>query len=356
MRNVLVIGTFMPPSRGHEYLIEFARNFAASTNDRVSGWQQVKPIKILINSRECEPINGLARFHALQSRFPNDSVYHYTKDVPQNPSEHPDFWNYWKELIQTTTGIQKGDIIVASEKYGVELANVLECEFIPCDVERQFHAISGTTIRHDILGHYDDIMDTMKPYFQFTTTFFGAESTGKSTCSKNTAAKMSAYETVGAKRIPEWAREYLEICGPEVTDHRMDMIVDGQYAAQMAAKKMSRTPFIIQDTDLLSTLGYYKIFCNGVYPEKVKDLFLKSKSDLYVVMPSENPFEQDILRYGGNVRESTDQFWIDLLEEFGCEYIKMPFMDKADQAMMVCEEILKRWDARHLEVAEFIRT
>jgi hypothetical protein len=32
------------------------------------------------------------------------------------------------------------------------------------------------------------------------------------------------------------------------------------------------------------------------------------------------PFEKDILRYGGNKRESKTQFWIDLLDEFGLNY------------------------------------
>lgn len=355
MRNVLVIGTFMPLTRGHEYLIEFARSFVETTNNiGLDGYQR---LKILINTRDCEPIDGEARFLALQDRFPYDSVYRYHGDVPQNPFEHPDFWNFWKDLIIQHTYIQKGDIIVASEDYGAKLAEILECEFIPCDIERQFHKISGTTVRRDLLRHFDELMDTMKPHFQFKATFFGAESTGKTTCSKNTTTHLNTFDTYRyAKRIPEWAREYLEKCGPEVTDHRMDMIVDGQYAAQATASKLSKFPFLIQDTDLLSTLGYYKIFCNGVYPEKVERLFKKTKSDLYIVMPSDNPFEQDILRYGGNVRESKDQFWIDLLEEFGCEYIVMPFDTPEKQAFRASEEIWDRWHAKFDKVADFVRT
>jgi len=147
-------------------------------------------------------------------------------------------------------------------------------------------------------------------------TIFGAESCGKTTASRYIAGELDAY------LVPEWARGYLETVGPELTEHKMLNIARGQFAAQMVPKKAADKLFIVQDTDLLSTIGYYRILGWKV-PMELLTMFAITKADLYVLMDSNIPFEADILRYGGDKRESTDQFWIDLLEEFDCNYVVM---------------------------------
>jgi hypothetical protein len=60
--------------------------------------------------------------------------------------------------------------------------------------------------------------------------------------------------------VPEWAREYLETVGPEVTQEKMRDIVEGQYALQKTAANLYNKPFVFQDTDLYSTLGYHRLW------------------------------------------------------------------------------------------------
>jgi nicotinamide riboside kinase len=96
----------------------------------------------------------------------------------------------------------------------------------------------------------------------------------------------------------------------------MDDIVYGQYAAQLAVAQLPGKPFIFQDTDLLSTLGYYRIY-GGKQNPQLASLISKTPSDLYIVMNSRIPFTADVLRYGGDRRESSDEFWIEILREHG---------------------------------------
>jgi len=168
--NILVLMTALPPTRGHGYLIDFAYAIANQIG---------ADVEILINTRDCEPFVE-DRVDAVKSYF-GKPVHHYHGEVPQNPSEHPDFWGIWKGLIRSTTNNKPDDIVIASEHYGAKLAEVLECRFIPCDIGREVINISGTRVRQNPLMYFDQILPTMQPYFRKTVTFFGQESVGKTT-------------------------------------------------------------------------------------------------------------------------------------------------------------------------------
>ena len=83
----LLLGKFLPPHRGHVYLGEFARHF-------------VDELTIVVGTIPSEPIPGELRFRWMSELFPTVQVVHLDKDLPQEPSEHPDFWNIWtRELL-----------------------------------------------------------------------------------------------------------------------------------------------------------------------------------------------------------------------------------------------------------------
>ena len=77
----------------------------------------------------------------------------------------------------------------------------------------------------------------------------------------------------------------------------------------------------IQDTDLFSTVGYWELWDKDSMPQELLESARLRKSDLYVILSSDIPFEPDPLRYGGTVRETTDQYWIDLCEREGLPYV-----------------------------------
>lgn len=321
----LVLMTALPPTYGHKALIDFARNFMVQIGGKV---------EVILNSRSIEPLDGRIRWQALDDQYQDDYnvwIRHCNEDsVPQNPSDHPDFWNIWKTLIEKNVD-QKVTHVFTSETYGIELAKTLDATFIPFDIDRTMVEIKATRVRNDPLDNFDYMLPGIQDHYRKTITLFGPESCGKTTL---TNASFFDWEAV---KVPEWARTYLELVGPEITDEKMLNIVYGQYAAQMVAKTITGKPFIVQDTDLLSTLGYYKLW-KGSWPSVVEDLFMQSKSDLYVLMNDKIPFTPDPLRYGGDHRETNNQFWIDLLEQFDCNYYVVSNEVMALQSMEIKEK------------------
>src|SRR5690606_33017292 len=102
----LVLGKFLPPHRGHQFLIDFARRYA-------------ERLTVLVCTLERDPIPGHLRFEWVRRMCPDESirVVHVTDDVPQTPEEHPDFWSIWRDLIQRYAP-GRLDYFFASEDYG----------------------------------------------------------------------------------------------------------------------------------------------------------------------------------------------------------------------------------------------
>ena len=205
-------------------------------------------------------------------------------------------------------------------------------------------------MRKDTYLKFDAIAPAFQEYLRRTVTLFGAES-----CGKTTMAYLLSQNGNG-HFVPEWAREYLETVGTEITDDAMQTICEGQYASQMAAKKLIDKAFIFQDTDLYSTLGYYRLWNNAKIPDMLNYWANTTKSDLYIVMNDKIPFEPDPLRYGGTVRESTMDFWIDILKEFNCNYYVVKSTNKYKQYEEVVKVVIDLFDDFVKPLREFKRT
>ena len=82
-----ILGKFMPPHQGHIW----ACNTAA---------QLVDELTVLVCSLDIEPIDGQKRFAWMQDLLPNAKVIHFTDDVPQEPDDHPEFWDIWRDICQ----------------------------------------------------------------------------------------------------------------------------------------------------------------------------------------------------------------------------------------------------------------
>ena len=69
-------------------------------------------------------------------------------------------------------------------------------------------------------------------------------------------------------------------------------------------------------------MGYWDLFKDqvGPWPDALWLDANTYRSDLYLITPSNITFERDPLRYGGDERQSSDEFWIKLCEEFDLPY------------------------------------
>lgn len=316
----LVLGTMLVPTIGHEHLISFAANF-------------VDHAHVIISTRSGEPTRFIDRVEGLYGA-PNVYFYEHADDAaPQNPTGENDakFWAYWKRVVDTLV-LERIDYVFASEPYGAQVAESLGADFIPVDIAREVVPVKGTTVRKDLFKQQDAIATGFKDLLRLNVVLFGAESCGKTTMARRLSKHFHG------TYVPEWARPYLETVGPQVTEYKLAMIVNGQYASERAAEQLD-TIITFKDSDLRTTKGFYEY--NGITkPEQLQWMLDDYPNDLYIVMNTSIPFTPDQLRYGVTKRETDTEFWIKQLEEDTCEYYVVQATDPDEQFEEVCEVIL----------------
>lgn len=299
----------MPPTTGHLQLVQFASKLP------------VDEVVVVLSTQAHEPFAS-ERVTALRQAVRNCGltnvwVQQYHKTLPQDPAT-PGFWDLWRELM-LGFGVDQADYIVASEAYGQQVAEVCGAQFMPYDIGRHLNPAKATPVRDDPLAHIRDIVPEFRRYIRPRITIFGAESTGKTTLSRLLAQKLDA------TWLFEYARPYLEQTVNEITVRSMTAIWNGQSALQRQADDISAKPYIIQDTDLFSTVGYWQFphwqADLGVCPERLVDEARQLQSDLYIITKSNIPFESDPLRYGGDQREGSDDYWIELCQRYELPYV-----------------------------------
>lgn len=343
MSDAIVLMTCLIPTVGHNQLISFASNLVGSSGN----------VQVIVNSTSYEPSNGRARAESLHQAFHSTNViiHHLYQDTPQNPEDHHNFWNYWANIVKRYISPKQSDYFVASEPYGLNMANALNCKFIPYDINREVLQVKGTAVRNNLFEQFHNVLPEYQHNLKKTVTLFGAESCGKTTMAKRLAKDLNGYF------VPEWARGYLETIGPEVTDSKMLDIVEGQYALQKSINSLKDKAWIFQDSDLLSTLGYFKLY-GGYKRVDLSELHNKIEntfSDLYIVMNDQIPFEKDILRYGDGIRESNTKFWIDILVLFDCKYIEVPYMNHEEQTGWIKQYLETWYDQETDNIRNYVR-
>lgn len=344
MPNAVVLMTALVPTVGHKYLIDYAKNLVG-----------MGEVHVIVGTMDREPVDSGLRYQSFLDTYRNNGrvkIHQLHRDVPQEPSEHPDFWNVWRDIVREFVDVKPDDYFVASELYGIDMARVLGCKFMPCNRYRETVPVKGTDVRHDLMGSFEYILPAFQKHIRKTVTVFGAESCGKTTMTRALAKELNGHF------VPEWAREYLETVGAEVTDERMLAIVHGQAALQRTARDdLFNKPFVFQDTDLFSTLGYYRLWGGGTDHDVdlCEYLAKQLKSDFYIVMNDGIPFEADPLRYGGDKRESGMQYWIDLLEEFKLPYYVVPNTTKHMQTNYACNAVIEMFDQSTQHIKEYKR-
>lgn len=349
-KNAIITMTALIPTTGHSELIKFAANLPNTT------------VYVLVNGRTKEPIPSLDRWRALNKHFehfPNVIIHNkVSDDAPQNEwdTETPqEFWDWWTQEINGAfpRAQNKWDYVIASEIYGIKLATALGATFVPYDIERSFNPVKGTDVRNDIWTNWDGIIPEFRQQLAETVVMFGQESVGKTTLSKMVAEKLQV------EWFPEYARPYLEAVGAEVTETAMSVIHHGQASLQKLAINNAKYPVTVLDTDLFSTVGYYGIYYgdNGATPppqDCVTDA-IKYKAHVYYVLPDDIPFEEDILRYGGDVRESDRQYWIRLLEQYDLYYKLVPSGTAEEKTNWIANDIKERFNNKVEPIKSFIR-
>ncbi len=106
----LIFGKFLPPHRGHVFLVEHALS-------------RVERLTVAVCTLAREPIPGEVRFRWMQELAPAARVVHVTDENPQYPHEHERFWEIWRDTLLRAAG--RPDVLFTSEAYGDEMARWL---------------------------------------------------------------------------------------------------------------------------------------------------------------------------------------------------------------------------------------
>lgn len=273
-----VLGKFLPPHAGHVHLCEVAQ----AMSDELT---------IVVASLAREPIAGELRVAWMRELVPRARVVHLTAELPQEPSEHPRFWELWRDHLRPIVSAPpNADVrVFSSDAYGLRLARELGATWIPVDPGRTAFPVSGTAIRTAPMQHFAALPRCVRPYFARRVSVFGPESTGKSTL----AAELA--RAAGTVCVPEFARGYLEARAGVFERGDVDVIGRGQIALEdTLARDANRV--VICDTDPLLTVVWSEAMF-GEAPAWLREAARARRYDLTLLCDADLPWVADAVRY-----------------------------------------------------------
>lgn len=301
MPRAFVLMAALPPTLGHADLIRFAAQLSGEAT-------------VLLVTRGEEPYR-FERVEALREHFGATSIQIDEIHLDGLTAEDN---SYWADMLKDR-GFEPGDFLATSELWGEEIAQMLDGEFFPYDIDREIRYTKATAIRTELDTGWERIIPEFQRKLQKRIVIFGAESTGKSTL---TEELRNFYPN--SLSLFEYARPLLELREGELDEKKMLAIWRGQRALQDATAEFTPVPrTIFLDTDLYSTLGYWQFWNPETIPAGLEDDALRLKADLYILVNSNIPFEEDPIRYGGDRREQDDDYWRGVLEANNLPFVEI---------------------------------
>lgn len=295
----LVIGKFLPPHRGHEFLIGTAVLECDATT-------------IIVCGRRTDPIPGDLRRDWLQELHPTATV-RLIED-----RYDPDDSQVWADNVRRWLG-RAPDVVFTSEDYGHRFAQLLGCRHVLVDHQRATVPCSGTMIREDPYAHWDFLPAPVREWYAMRVCILGAESTGTTTLAQSLAER---YQTVW---VPEYGRAYSELKFAK-NDHVwrseefMHIAEEQSRRENSAARAANR--LLICDTNSLATCIWHRRYM-GFDLEDLHALATRGRCDLYVLTGDEIAFVQDGLRDGEHIRHEMHSWFRDVLAAQSVPWIEV---------------------------------
>jgi NadR type nicotinamide-nucleotide adenylyltransferase len=279
-KTALVIGKFYPPHRGHKFLID-----AASVDNNV--------VHVILCQESNEVPEGKLRKGWLQEIHPH-AIIKVIDDV-YDPTDSA----MWAQLVKACLGFIP-DVVFTSEDYGAEFSRLLGSKHVLVDKNRLNIPISATQIRSNPWQYWEFFEPPVREYYAIRVVMAGAESTGKTTLSKDLA---KVYET---NWVPEFGRSYSERKIREgtnddwATSDFVTIATEQCLLENNAARLANRV--LVCDTDAFATAIWHRRYLKERSPE-VEAIALTHRSpDLVILTDIATPFEQDGVRDGELIR------------------------------------------------------
>lgn len=275
MTTALVLGKFLPPHAGHEFLAQAARRHADE-------------VIVLLLAHPDEPIPVDVRHRWLEEILPWATV---RSGLATHPIDYDDpaVYDLWAATIREVIGRESVDVLLTSEPaYGNRTAERLGARHVLVDPDRRSVPVSGTAVRRDPFSHWAYLAPCVRAWYVKRVCLLGAESTGTTTMA-STLAKL--YETVW---VPEYGREYSvpkdQRGEPWTTDEFVHIARRQQELEDAAARRANRILFC--DTDALATALWHEQYLGTAAPE-VEAIAWSRRYDLTFLTAADYPWVDD---------------------------------------------------------------
>ncbi len=316
----LVIGKFLPPHRGHKFLIDSAR-------------AQVDRLTVMICDKHEYGLDGELRTNWLREIHPDCDVILIHDEIDDDDSF------LWAENTQRVLG-KSPDVVFTSEDYGEPYARFLGCEHVLVDRERSCIPISGTAIRRHPLCHLGFLEPCVRAYYVKRVCVLGAESTGTTTLAEALAKRFNN------NWVPEYGREYwIEKMRAGTIDHWdeaefVHIATDQARREDLAAREANKILFC--DTDAFATSVWFERYM-GSRSSLVEAVSISRRYDLTLLTDVDIPFVQDGYRDGEHIRTWMHGRFIERLNEARRPFVVMSgsVSDRMALAVELVEQIMR---------------
>lgn len=285
----VVIGKFLPPHRGHHFLIDTALSRCST-------------VVVVICEKLTDPIPGHHRQAWLQEMHPAADVRVIDDRYDENDSR------VWAENTIGWLG-RAPDVVFTSEHYGDAYAGYMGSHHVMVDQPRLHVPCSGTAVRTDAFAQWDHLAPPVRGWYAKRIVVLGAESTGTTTLAQ---ALAEHFETPW---VAEYGREYSldkQSRGKSewFTEEFLEIAREQTRREDTAAREANR--FLICDTNAFATTLWHRRYM-GFRSEPLEEFAKSCRADLYLLTGDEIPFVQDGLRDGEAVRHDMHRWFEEAL-------------------------------------------
>jgi HTH-type transcriptional regulator, transcriptional repressor of NAD biosynthesis genes len=185
---------------------------------------------------------------------------------------------------------------------------------IPFDVQRTLFPMSATAIRSDVFKQWNNLPDSVKPYFAIKVAILGTECTGKTTLTH----RLSTHFNCTA--VSEAARDL--ISNSNTFSPADLLLVANAHAHQIDTAVLANHPLVIIDTDIHITKSYSR-FTFAQELNVSQDIYDANKASLYLYLNNDVDYIQDGTRLGVNERNLLDRSHRQVLKDHHIEIIEI---------------------------------
>jgi HTH-type transcriptional repressor of NAD biosynthesis genes len=264
--KAFVFGKFMPFHKGHEQLINFAR-------------QHCDHLIVLVCASDQELLPAQVRQAWLRETYAGQEnveiqVLEYLESELPNTSETSlAVSTVWADVFRRL--LPECQLVVTSEPYGELVAARMGIRYLLFDVAREVVPISASAIRQNPAAHWQFLPTSVKPYYVCKVVILGAEA------GRDLIASSESFSLADLHAVAQ------------------------EHARRIQDAQIGPSPLLIIDTDVHITLSYAQLIFGQELPV-APELYALNRANLYLYLSPDVPFVQDGTRLSADDRLRLD--------------------------------------------------